>query len=577
MTAVRRLLIAYMAVAAMPLGAQTMQTTPRATTTQTTTTARETPPVTAETDADLNNPRALRLGLDDAIRTTIENNLGVRVQRFDYQMAGENYRGSYGIYDFFASGRALHQDNSSPVISQFLASSNRNTLLDLTVDQLLPTGATYSLGFTNSRETQTGGGTLINPAYRSNVIFNLTQPLLRDFGADVTGRGITIARNTLGINEEQFKLLVMQNIDAVTQAYLNLVYARQNVDVVKQTLFLARDQARITQIRIDVGASAPLDILQPRVQIATTEESLITAEAVVRGAEDQLRVLMHLPQPEWDRPIIPTDTVGHTPEALDMNRAVDQAYQLRPELRQQNLTTATRRLQYVYARNQVLPRVDFTLQYNPSGISGRQVVVDPQTGEPTGQILTSGFGSALSQAFSGDFTSWAVGFNFAYPLRNIGAKAEAKRAEYDWHAAQTVEDQVKENIAVEVRGNVRTVNTAAKQIAATRAAREAAEQNVEAERKRYENGMVTNFEVLQIQEQLADARVRELQAQVGYYKALSTYHLSVGDLLDFRSVHVDTPPVDDPQIFTSFDKYNWLQYGNRLNLEQQPSDIQQPR
>src|SRR5687767_15186674 len=34
----------------------------------------------------------------------------------------------------------------------------------------------------------------------------------------------------------------------------------------KESLFLARDQSRITQIRIDVGAAAPLDILQPRVR-----------------------------------------------------------------------------------------------------------------------------------------------------------------------------------------------------------------------------------------------------------------------------------------------------------------------
>jgi len=569
MTAVRRLLIAYMAVAAMPLGAQT-----RPTTTQTTpapaATPRQTAPVSAETDTDLDNPRAMRLSLKEAIVGTISSNLGINVQRLDYAQAGQNLRGSYGVYDFFSTARLLQGSSEDPTISQFQSSGGKSTIFDVGVSQLLPTGASYTLAFNNSRATTIGGGTTVSPAYRSSLSLDFNQPLLRDFGADITSRGITIARNTLGINEQQFRLVLMQQTDAATQAYLNLVYARENVDVVKQTLFLARDQARITQIRIDVGASAPLDILQPRVQISTTEESLITAVAVVRGAEDQLRALMHLPQSEWDRPIIPTDNIRYTPVSLDMAEAVQRAYQLRPELHQQDLTTATRRLQYIYAHNQVLPRVDFALNYNPAGLAGRSLVLDPVTGRAN----STGLGNAISQVFGGDFTSWTVGFNFAMPIRNIGAKAEAKRAELDWRANQTIEEQLKENVAVEVRGNVRTVDTFLKQIAATKAAREAAEQNVEAERKRYENGMVTNFEVLQIQEQLADARVRELLALVGYNKALSTYHLSTGDLLDFFNIKVEAPPQDDPRIFSSFDRYNWLQYTNRLDLEGKPHDVE---
>src|SRR5439155_14477648 len=126
-----------------------------------------------------------------------------------------------------------------------------------------------------------------------------------------TRRGITIARNTLGINQEAFKVVLLDTTSAVEQAYYDLIYTRRFVDVVKEALFLARDQARITQIRIDVGASAPLDILQPRVQIATQEENLIVAVAAVRDAEDRLRAVMHLDPADWDRPIIPTTPAGY--------------------------------------------------------------------------------------------------------------------------------------------------------------------------------------------------------------------------------------------------------------------------
>ena len=85
----------------------------------------------------------------------------------------------------------------------------------------------------------------------------------------------------------------------------------------------------------------------------------------------------------------------------------------------------------------------------------------------------------------------------------------------------------------------RAIDTTSKEITATKTAREAAEQNLDAERKRYENGMTTIFQVLQIQQQLSDARVQELNALVGYNKAVTAYHAAVGDLLDVRNIKVE--------------------------------------
>ena len=220
--------------------------------------------VTADTDKDLTNPRALRLSLDDALKTSMERNVGVQVQRYDYLMAGQSLRSSYGIFDWFTTADVLRQSQQSPTISQFQASATKSTVANVGVSQLIPTGGSYTVGFDNSRVSTTGGFTTVSPAYRSSLTLGATQPLMRNFGVDVTRRTINIARNTLGINREAFRSLLMDTAVSVEQAYLDLIYARQFVDVMKESLFLARDQARITQIRIDVGASAPLDILQPR-------------------------------------------------------------------------------------------------------------------------------------------------------------------------------------------------------------------------------------------------------------------------------------------------------------------------
>ena len=555
MTAVRRLITTFaLSLAATALLAQETTPTPRAT-----------EPVTAETDQDINNPRALQLSLDQAIRTSMERNLGVRLEEFEYREASYSLRSQYGIYDLLGTARIAEQSSETPVSSSIQANAQRQHILDLGVQQNLPTGGAYSFSFNNSRRVTAGGVATVSPAYDPSIGFAFNQPLLRDFGIDINRRGITIARNTLGINHESFRTQLMNTAVSVEQAYLNLVYARRAVEVVKQSLFLARDQARITQIRIDVGASAPLDILQPRVTIATSEEQLIIAAADVRTAEDQLRQLLNLPADEWDRPIIPTDDVAYTPLTINVADAVQRALTLRPEVRQNQLTTDTREVQYLFARNQTLPQLDFDLNYGLAGLAGTVNTFDRETGEIISKRRIQ-YGSGLMDIAGFEFPSWTIGFNVGVPITNVGARAEAKRAELDLQQSRLTEEQTRQNIAVDVRATARAVDTASRTIVATRAARDAAERNVEAERRRYENGMTTNFQVLEVQQQLSDARVRELQALVGYNQAVANYHRAVGDVLEVRNISVDVPELaQEPRIFSGLDRYNWLNYGSRVN------------
>lgn len=559
MTAVRRLLITFM----LSLTAATLLA-------QDATTQRTTEKVSAESDRDATDPRALRLSLSDAVNTAVRQNLGVQVQTYENQIAAQNYRGEYGLFDFIAAGNVSTSSRRSPTASTFAASGSRAINVDASVNQIIPTGGQYSIGVTNSRNSTTGGGTFVNPAYNTGLQFSFVQPLMRDFGVDITRRGITIARNNLGVTRGTFQNTVMNTVHSVEQAYLDLIYARRNVEVVKESLFLARDQARITQIRIDVGAAAPLDILQPRVQVATTEESLVTSVAQVRDAEDRLRALLNLPQEEWDRPIIPTeDNVDYQPLAVDAKQAVALAIANRPEVVQQRLVTDNLRVQSLFARNQTLPTVDFELGYNLGGLAGRTLELDAD-GQPTGRVVSTGFGDAIGQIFSLDSPSWNVGVNLGLPILNISAKANARAAELDLEQSRSLESQTQQNIAIEVRSTVRAIDEFGRTIAASRAARDAAERNVDAARRRYENGMATNFEVLQVQQQLADARVRELLSLVGYRKAVAAYHRAVGDILDIHNIRLAEDEKVDIPPDTFFDRVNWLNYGSRVRSEETP-------
>ncbi|MBW3670515.1 MAG: TolC family protein [Acidobacteria bacterium] len=502
--------------------------------------------------------RAIRLTLDEAVRTAAAENLGVSIQDYQYREARQGARATESIFDWFTEANYRTSHDESPVTSAIFSPVTDIDRANIGVRQTLPTGADYSIFFNNSKVEQNNPFQIFNPSYDSDFQLAFNQPLLRNFGVDVTTRNIRIARNNMGLSREEFRRVLMDTILLVDRAYYDLIFARENLEVKRQSLDLARDQARITQIRIDVGASAPLDILQPEVAIATREEEVIIAEAQVRDAEDRLRALMNLPPDQWDRPIVPVTELDAAQVRIDSQEAVALAFELRPELRQANLRTTNSRIQHLYLRNQRLPQLDLALGYGFAGVGGTQIR-DPITREPIDPI-GGGFGDAFDQVAGLDFPSWSVGFNFGLPIRNIGARAEARRAEFEVERQLQSEERLRQDIAVEVRQAARDMERYSKQIVAARAAREAAERNLDAERKRFDNGMTTNFEVLRVQQDLSDAQSREIAAMVLYNQAISAYHNAVGDLLDHKGISLDVPDLDDP-MFSSWRDVRWLNYG----------------
>ncbi len=105
---------------------------------------------------------------------------------------------------------------------------------------------------------------------------------------------------------------------------------------------------------------------------------------------------------------------------------------------------------------------------------------------------------------------------------------------------------LEQQLNTEVRIAARAVETAVKAIDSANVSVRLAEKNLDAEHKRYDNGMSTSFQLLQIQEDLTSARSRQVFAVTAYRRALVEYYRATGRLLDETGVVLDAPaPAQD--------------------------------
>ncbi len=465
----------------------------------------------------------VQLSVDQAVEIALRQNLDLVVQRYVRTQQRLSIVQSMGFYDLTTNAIVLDSSSTSPAVSQVNGTKNKTQSGQFSFAQVIPTGGNLSFGYSNAKSVNNSplrsAATLFNNGF--NLIYN--QPLLQNFGRLATERGILVARNNSDVGRQEFNLQVTATIQKVENAYWNLVQAKDQLNVAEESLGLAKELHERNRIQVEVGTMAPLELVQSEAAIATREGTIIGAAAAVGNAEDALRRLLNVPSGTlWETPIEPTTRPETERIAISVDEAIKTAYDSRPELRTQDLQLALAKLNSEYFRNLLKPQLNLQVQYGYSGAA-------------------TAFTDAFNQVTGLNFNTWQAELIFSYPIQNRSARAQSAIANLDVDRFKLLYESEKTVVATEVRTAARGVVTAAKQIDAARKSTEYQEKNLDAERKRYENGMSTSFNITQIQDQLTQARSIQVQAIVGYRTALAEYYRAIGKLPAQDGVTIDDP------------------------------------
>jgi outer membrane protein len=473
----------------------------------------------------------MRLSIDDAQKLALEQNLGIRIQRFDPQIQDVGVAQARSFWtpqvSSTISRRSQTQVSTSSIAGSATSIVDARFNTGLTVAQTLPWGGSYSATWTSVRSTTTNLFSTFSPQLFSNLNVQYTQPLLRNFTIDAIRQQVAASRNTRNLSDIQLDAVVVQTMRNVKNAYWDLSYAINNLKAQQESLALSNQSLRDNQKRVEIGTMAPIDIVQAQAEVASNEERVIVAEASIRRAQDNLRVLVLDPAAAdfWNTTFEPTDAAPFTEQAVDLDGAVRNALTRRSDLRQAKNNIERSDLDIRYLRNQTLPDINAQVTYVPSGVGGTQLSpltqADVLSGNTTRRVVNDrGFGSVLGDVFQSDYPDWTAGVQIVYPLASSTSHANLARARLEYQQAAAQLKNMEMLITTQVRESARSVETNQKRVQSARASRELQERKLEAEEKKLAAGMSSSFFVFQAQRDLALARTAEIQAISDYNKSL---------------------------------------------------------
>ena len=474
--------------------------------------------------------QARRLTIDEAVRLALDNNLGIQIARFSPQVQDLSVAlaRSAWVPNFttVVQGASTSTPNSG-FLSGATTGQNKTTtgrmLSNVGLVQQTPWGGSYSVGWDSTRSTTSNVFSSFSPQLQSSLSIDIRQPLLRNFSIDNLRQQVILSEKDRESSDFQLQQTIATTTRAVRNAYWDLGYANASFMVAQQSLDLANESLRETNARIQIGTTPPIDAVEAQAEVAARQEAVIVAQAQIETAEDNLRTLVFNPSsPDfWTTRIVPTELPAFQPSTVDLDGAVRNALQMRTDLLQARKSLESADINIKYFRNQTLPDVTATLDYGLTGLGGTPVVRTNSLGIPVAVPAGTArnFASVLGDLFANQYPSWTVGLTISYPLGRSQQEANLARAQLQTTQAETQLKNAELQVVTQVRNVARQLVTSQKLVDSTRAAREFAEQRLDAEQKKLAAGTSTNFLVFQAQRDLAQARNDELNAILAYNRA----------------------------------------------------------
>ena len=466
---------------------------------------------------------SLALSLRDVVMRTLVSNLAIEVEGFNSKVKAENVIDGESKFDATFEINLSEEEEvrqQSNAFSSPVKSRNKSHNWDFSLTQKLVTGADYKLSFTNDRNKTNSVTAGLNPSYFTEMVFSLTQPLLKNFGIDLTKRNIYIANNEVNISDYVFKDKVIDIISDVENVYWDLVFSIEDLAVKKKSLERARNLERQVKAQVAVGTMAEIETLQAQSEVASRDESLLVAQDLIQDNEDILKNILNIDygSEEGLKAIHPSDRPEMVADEINLNQAIKDTLLNRPDYLGKKKELENKNILVKFRENQLYPTVDLFGTMGLNGLSGDAITVNSGTFQ--GRSKYGGdYGTALSDSLTGKFYNWEVGLKLSYPLGNRSAKAQLSASRLEKAQLILSIKDLEKSIIVEVREAVRQLKTDLKRINATRIARKLAEEKLKAEEKKFEVGLSTSFSVLEFQEDLAEEQSNEIKALIDFKKS----------------------------------------------------------
>ncbi len=338
----------------------------------------------------------------------------------------------------------------------------------------------------------------------------------------------------------------------VASNYLQVLFAKENIEVAEGQLELNRQQLEQTNRQITAGALAESENLNLEAQVAQSEQQLIIARNNYDIAMLQLKQVLRI-DPSYPMDVEAPEGINITtdPDMVGFEDAFAEALKNRPDLFGQGLRVQSAELGVKIAKSSFVPRIsagvglgsNYSNQAResigsiPATFTQEVIINSPDASFPFTdlpiEISTDGEIPQFQKPSYGtqidNNLSYGVGFSVGIPIYNNGAtRSNVQRAKLNVQNQQLQYDQLVENLKITVQQSLADARAAKKKLEASEKALAAQKLAFDNTNKRLEIGSANTFEWEGQKTQMENAELQRIIDKYDYLFKLKILEFYLG-------------------------------------------------
>lgn len=379
----------------------------------------------------------------------------------------------------------------------------------------------------------------LNPYTSGDLDLQVTQNLLNGFGRAVNTRNIRVQKNNIKVTDLQFKQQVITTVSAVLNLYWDLVSFDEEVKARQEAVDTADQLLKNNQDQVRIGTLAAIEVTRAQSQLYSARQDLLVAQTNLMQQETILKNALSrsgvASSDLADVHIVPLDTIEIP--AQDDIRTVPElvavAMNNRVELEQARINLESNHLNLAGVRSSLKPSLQAFAELTNNGLAGAASA--PIAGE---SYLDGGYGLLLEDIFRRNFPNYSAGISLNIPLRNRAAQSDYVTSQLEIRQNELNLQKQTNQIRVDVQNAVIGLQQARARYVAAKEARVLSQETFDGDKKKYDLGATTSYQVVQDQRDLASAQSSEVQAMANYTHARIQFDQALGTTMDVNNITV---------------------------------------
>jgi outer membrane protein TolC len=413
------------------------------------------------------------LSIQDAVSVALQRNIGFRRTIQDLLRARSAFYVASQRWDLEVFGSADRVSNGDSFSETRAGSSLRYGAL---------TGAEFSVRAELDR--------LDSEESSSTLTASLSQPLLAGSGrASAAYEELRSARNAYRSALLSYFVDRQDLVVNVISSYFDAVERQSLVQIQRSSVALAEQAVKDAEMRLEAGLIAEIDLTRAQLRLARAQADAVLAQQSQQDTMDRLLLLLGLQV--GGNPKLVT-MVSYQPVPVDAEAAVKQALELRPEIRLSDLSLENRQAGLRLSRSRSLPTLDLS-------------------------------GSYRRTRNSVDDRSWDIGVQASIPVGSRALTEAVRQAYWALLVAQQDQQDLRQRVTTEVRSQARSAEAARQNVDIATKSLEVAQRSLQIAGRMVEEGLATNRDVLDSQDELTRSETSLVSSKINYY--LSTVRL----------------------------------------------------